>query len=238
MSITIGSTKTMTRFFNVLFHSVFTILGSTASRMTDVTYNLQDDTNIETMRNLRVGGNGQGRRNGQGYGYGGGRQNGGGGGGGGGGGRGWQGGGQGNGNSHRDIIQKLFDHRDEITREFTKETNAVDASTVSVASTTSNNPEVAGWIKLHVKQMEERMGSGMMVRHWDELFEKMFDHRNELTLDWEEVDGGVKAVMFANNPDSPCPKALADAHTKVISAFIENGRAEAQKNHPAPNACD
>ena len=136
-----------------------------------------------------------------------------------------------------ETIQKLFDHRDEISRNSVKETRTEDDSQLTVAYTTSGNPDVAGWIKLHVKQMVELTDSGMMMRHWDELFEEMFDHRNELTLDWKEVDGGVRAVMLAKNPDSRCLKALADAHTNLITLFIENGRAEARKNHPAPNEC-
>ena len=216
----------MTRFINLfLFHSVFTIIGSTASRITDAAYNLDDDTNVQTKRKLRFGAQGQGQGQHQG-----GR------------GQGWQGGGQGghgqgNGYGHMETIQKLFDHRDEISRNSVEETKLEDDSKVAMAYTTSGNSDVARWIKLHVKQMVELTDSGMMLRHWDDLFEEMFDHRNEMTLDWEEVDGGVRAVMSANNPDSPCPKALADAHTKLITAFIENGRAEAQKNHPAPNEC-
>jgi hypothetical protein len=208
-------------FKQLLLCPLLDTLGSMASGIKEYT---------PALRGLQYGGRGYG---GQGGGHGGGWQ---GGGRGGSPGAGWQDGGQGVGSDHRDIIQKLLDNREKISRVIKKEKNE-EGSDVNMAYTTTDDSDVAEWIKLHVKQMAERMDSGMMIRPWDELFVELYNKRNELTLDWEEMDNGVKATMMAANPDSPCLNALADAHGKLVTAFIENGRAEARKNHPAPNEC-
>lgn len=47
----------------------------------------------------------------------------------------------------------------------------------------------------------------------------------------EATEKGVKVIETSTDPKVA---ALIKAHAQVVSKFIENGRAEAMRNHPVP----
>lgn len=126
------------------------------------------------------------------------------------------------------VIHKLVAHREEITRTLTDD----DSMSLNLKATTvSNNPNVSEWIQLHVAQMQQLVQTDGRIRSWDPLFEALFDHREVLDLQFEVIDGGVEAVLVG---ETECAQALAEAHTRVISSFLENGYEELHKSHEVP----
>jgi hypothetical protein len=156
----------------------------------------------------------------------------------GGGGNGRGGGRNGNGGMNSEnmkLIHKLFDHRDQIHRELHYDD---DETTILSATTTSDDPDVAQWIKQHVADMKALKESGGRIRNWDPLFHALFDNGNKLNLqvDVEQPGNGVKAWMTADD-DAHCAAALAQEHYKTVSAFVENGWDEMHKEHEIPDVC-
>jgi uncharacterized protein len=183
-----------------------------------MTRSLAIDANVEmgVPRVLRGGG-------GMGYGGGGGGMGQGGGDGGGGGG--WN-------QERMEIIHKLLEYRSDIKREI----SPVTAGPYDlVTTTTSQKAEVAGWIKTHVAQMMDLVGSGGRIRNWDPLFNEIFDHVNEIQSDVNDVVGGVEVFLAGT---TVCGKALAEKHAAVVSAFLLNGYEELHQSHQAPSICD
>jgi hypothetical protein len=177
---------------------------------------------------------GAGQRRGE-EGHGGGGGGGGDGGGGYGGGGGGHGGGGYGGDGHGGeypmaTIQTLMQNRQDITREFFNRDTGV--STV----TTGNTDEVTDWIYQHVEEMMALTKSGGTIRNWDPLFQKLFQHSNELHLDCDKDERGVVCNFTG---DTECAIDLAQAHAQVISLFLANGPQEVQKDHgdDVPDTC-
>lgn len=203
-------------------------------------------------RNLRKGGerilrkgrgrngNGNGRNRQQGRNYGGNQA---------GQGRGGGGGANGNGNGHRGrnnggggffgrsnsmtTIQNLIDHRNEIEHSIDYDYHGPDG--VGLRTTiTSSNSQVSSWIQERVKQMIDCIENNQEPRSWDPLFAKTFERKDELNITATNIDDGVVADLLGL---TDCGKSLAKAHADLVTKFIENGRSELQKEHPAPLGC-
>lgn len=150
--------------------------------------------------------------------------------------RGNGGGGQGNGNgnndepSHQEIIQNLLDHRGDIIRSYTNTPTGIKASTWSLED------NVSGWLKTHVRQMKELVDSDSdVIRQWDDLFQKAFELRDYHDMRVNYTDNGVEVEQDGEND---CAVAILQAHAKVVSLFIERGRAETRLNHDVPEVCE
>jgi hypothetical protein len=194
------------------------------------------------QRNLRLGGRrdrGQNRGGGRGNGGGGGNKNGSGAGAGGGAGgfssstseTGGGGGGNGFGRSEEmGIIQNLIANRADINRTV-QDLGAGEFQT----ETTSERPEVAGWIQEHVQQMLELVYSGRKIRKWDPLFDVMFDRISELDTEVRTVDDGVIANLQGVTPCGGV--SLVEAQAYLVSKFISIGRQELHAAHEVPEEC-
>jgi len=156
--------------------------------------------------------------------------NGGGNGGGGGRGGGGNGGGGGGGNSgNMNTIHKLLDVRDDLSRTVTQTSNGVETYTWS-----DNNSQASTWLKQHVKQMDSLVKSGGRIRNWDPFFDAIFDHRDEIDLDYEETLDGMHVSLTGK---TACGTSLAQKHAAVVSAFINRGRNEVRREHSVPDEC-
>ena len=165
----------------------------------------------DNQRDLRYGhGNGQG----DGYGYGGGKHN----------------GRRGNA-AALEVIRNMMAHADDITRSITHKGNGVETFT------TSDDPEVAQWIKDHVIDMTSRMETGNRIRQRDPFFVEVFNHASgsELNCDLTETNG-VSCTHKAVTSNQ-CDIDLVQAHAQLVSLFLENGYDELMANHDPPDSC-
>ena len=127
----------------------------------------------------------------------------------------------------KDTIRQLMRNRHTIERHVAPIEEGV------FTETTSDNEQVASWIKQHVEDMKQLMADGGTMREWDPLFAAVFRHADDITLNCTDTNNGVECTHFS---DDKCGAELVKAHAKVVSAFIDNGPEEVWAEHEAP--CD
>ncbi len=126
----------------------------------------------------------------------------------------------------RDVFHELLSRHDVIDREVEDLPNGVRTVT------TSTDPEVAALIRLHVRQMVARLSEGMPVRRWDPLFAELVKHHEAITIEIEEVPGGLRVVETS---DDPQVVLLIRQHAhRGVSEFVERGFDRASEPSPLP----
>jgi hypothetical protein len=59
----------------------------------------------------------------------------------------------------------------------------------------------------------------------------VFKHTDTIVMKYDRTPKGVRVVETSSDP---YVARLIQAHADVVTAFINNGHAEAMKNHPVP----
>jgi len=119
-------------------------------------------------------------------------------------------------------IHALFDNHAKIRRDLKLTTTGY------TATTESDDPKVAAALQKHVKQMQERLGSGLSVRRWDPAFAEYCDHYDELDHQFTTTAKGVRMTVTGKNAAAI---KIAQNHAKVVSAFAAHGWSEHDKKH-------
>lgn len=125
----------------------------------------------------------------------------------------------------QEVFHYLLANHDKIQRTVTKTEKGVETLTES------DSPEVAAKIQEHVSAMHRRVVEGRGLRFWDELFSAVFKHHKSIKMDYTKTEKGVKVVETS---DDPLVIGLIQAHSDVVSLFVDSGFDEAEKNHPVP----
>jgi len=125
----------------------------------------------------------------------------------------------------RAIFHELLAHHGEITRTVTEIPGGVETLTES------NDPRIAKQIREHVYWMKQRMKAGNPIRRRDPLFAELFRHADEITFEYSETDGGVRATETSADP---YVTKLIRAHARAVSGFVADGFAAARENHDLP----
>lgn len=86
--------------------------------------------------------------------------------------------------------------------------------------TESSDPAVTAKIKDHAQAMQARMKAGAPVRIWDPVFEDLFRHHDQVTLEVTPTDRGVKVTETSRDPEAI---ALMRSHAIGVSAFVRHG---------------
>jgi hypothetical protein len=128
-----------------------------------------------------------------------------------------------------DVFHFLLDHRADIKRTVKDLDNGVETVTES------DKPDVAKKIREHVAAMHQRVKDGKGIHLRDPLFAEVFRHSDKIRMTVVKTDKGVKVTETS---DDPYVAKLIQAHTAVVTKFIENGHGEARKNHPLPEKSD
>lgn len=123
----------------------------------------------------------------------------------------------------RETIHTLFEKRDRIHREVKETKDGYEALTES------DDPTVAKALKLHVRQMEKRLKSGLSVRRWDPAFAQYCDHYDEMEHRFEETEHGLRMIVTATDP---LVARIARNHAGVVSKFVSEGWTEHDREHP------
>ena len=98
--------------------------------------------------------------------------------------------------------------------------------------TTSPNPELAQFIRTHVRQMKERVEEGQPIRRMDPVFREIFEHGDEIDMEIEDIEGGVRVVETSDNPQVTL---LIRQHAKrAVSEFVDEGMQRAMEPTPLP----
>jgi hypothetical protein len=133
-----------------------------------------------------------------------------------------QGGGRGMPAEAQEQIHALFDNHAKISRDLKLTTTGY------TATTESDDPKVAAALQKHVKQMQDRLKSGLSVRRWDPAFAEYCDHYDVLDHQFTATAKGVRMTVTGKNAVAI---KIAQNHAKVVSAFAAHGWSEHDKKH-------
>lgn len=128
--------------------------------------------------------------------------------------------------SHHGNIHGLLDRHEAIDRSVQEIAGGVETVT------TSDDPEVTGMIREHVRQMQQRMESGFGVRHWDPLFVELFRHHAEIEMVIEDVPGGVRVRETSESAD--VTELIRQHAVRGVSEFVAGGHERARQPTPLP----
>lgn len=123
-----------------------------------------------------------------------------------------------------DTIHSLFDSHTKFEREVQHTDNGY------ISKTTSNDPRAVKLIQTHVKQMEERLNKGMMVRGWDPAYVEFVKHYDDIEIKVQNIENGVEVVAVGATEDA---RKVARNHAMIVSKFVEHGWKEHDVSHPA-----
>jgi hypothetical protein len=124
----------------------------------------------------------------------------------------------------RKEIHTLFDRHDTITRSLELTEHGY------TATTESSDPAVAKVLRDHVRNMEKRLASGLMVRRWDPAFEEYVSYYDQIEHRFTATDRGLKAEVKGTTPEAV---KVARNHAKAVSDFVNHGWGAHDRRHPA-----
>ena len=122
----------------------------------------------------------------------------------------------------------VHDYRHEIERRVDEVENGV----VTVTRAPSSEAAAAA-IRRHVGEMKQLLEEGGRVRMWDPLFRELFAHADEIVMELEELEDGMKVTETSDDPEVV---ALIRAHARKVTEFIERGPAAVHEETPLPAA--
>jgi len=124
----------------------------------------------------------------------------------------------------RENLHRLFDQHKQIERKVTL------SETGYSATTTSTNPVLVRALQAHVKQMNERLESGLMVRRWDPAFAEYVAFYSDMNHKFTKIPNGIKATVTGKTPEAI---RVAQNHAQVIADFAAHGWEAHDRSHPA-----
>ena len=122
----------------------------------------------------------------------------------------------------QEAIHTLFDNHTKIKRTVEMTDSGYKSRTVS------DDPEIARTIQKHVREMRERLGSGLMIRRWDPAFAELVEHYEAIDHEFKEVEGGVEMIASGKTPEAV---KVAQNHARIVSGFVEKGPAQMHEKH-------
>jgi hypothetical protein len=126
----------------------------------------------------------------------------------------------------RDVFHELLGNHEKIKRQVEDIPGGVRTVT------TSDDPEIAALIQLHVRQMAARFDAGMPVRKWDPVFAELHKHYDKVTLTFEDIPGGLRVVETSD--DSQVTLLIRQHAHRGVSEFVERGFDRAHEATPMP----
>lgn len=121
----------------------------------------------------------------------------------------------------------LLKHHAQIDRKVTETPDGI------IATTRSDDPQIAALIRKHAVSMHERMEKGLGLRHWDPAFAEIFAQADKVEMHIELLPDGVRVI---ERSDDPNVAILIHAHGAVVSGFVEGGAKVAAQESPLPDA--
>jgi len=124
------------------------------------------------------------------------------------------------------LFSQLLEHHTQLKRETEKLPNGI------ISRTTSENAELAKVLIEHVAGMERRFAKGRAIRSWDPLFAALFEHRNEIKMEYHPIENGVEAKLTAEDPKIV---ELIYAHDTTLHNFVNEGFEASKQQSPKPD---
>ncbi len=97
--------------------------------------------------------------------------------------------------------------------------------------TTTDDPELVAVLQQHVAEMARLIEEGGRIRNWDPLFSTIFDHREAIRMEIENLPDGV---LVTETSDDPRVAALIRAHADKVDDFVARGVDAYRESTPLP----
>lgn len=127
------------------------------------------------------------------------------------------------------LFSQLIEHHDQLQRTTEKLSNGI------LARTTSNNSHLVNVLQEHVIGMEKRFAGGRAIRSWDPLFAALFEYKDQMTLEYHNLENGVEARLTATDPNII---ELIQCHDLTLHGFVNEGPAAGKRESPKPDWLD
>ncbi len=124
------------------------------------------------------------------------------------------------------LFSKLLEYHTELKRETEKLANGI------CSRTTSSNPDLAKTIQDHVEGMEKRFGMGRAIRSWDPLFSALFEYKDQIRMEYRNIEGGVEAILTSEDPKII---ELIHCHDETLHGFVNEGFDAGKRESPKPD---
>ena len=121
-------------------------------------------------------------------------------------------------------IHLLFNQHEAVRRTVTMTPNGY------VALTESDDSKVAAALKAHVRQMEERLEAGLMVRRHDPAFVEFAEYYDKIHHVIEPTEKGLKVTVTGETASAV---KVAQNHATVVTDFATNGWEGHDRDHAA-----
>jgi hypothetical protein len=98
-------------------------------------------------------------------------------------------------------------------------------------STTTEDPELTESLREHVRQMANLIREGGRIRNWDPLFQEIFERRDAIHMEINDIEGGVEVIETSEDSQVAL---LIQAHARKVDDFVARGRAAYREETPLP----
>ena len=123
-------------------------------------------------------------------------------------------------------IRQLLASHDQVQREVENVPGGVRTMTVS------DDSEVTGLIRQHVREMHARYDRDQPIRMMDPVFRELFRHRDRATMEIEDIPGGVQVLHTSEDPEVT---SLIRQHAReFVSEAAAQGMERAMQSTPLP----
>lgn len=114
----------------------------------------------------------------------------------------------------------------------TREVEEIEGGVRTLTRVATTDPALREVLLTHVRQVSDLIASGGRVRAWDPLFAEIFDHYDEIEMQIEELDDGVRVTETSTNPEVT---KLIRAHAAKVNDFLARGHAAVHEATPLPD---
>ncbi|MDG6774178.1 hypothetical protein QCB45_07525 [Thiomicrorhabdus sp. ZW0627] len=127
------------------------------------------------------------------------------------------------------LFSELLEKHTQLKRHTVKLENGIRSTT------TASNAELGKVIQQHVEGMEKRFGMGRAIRSWDPLFAALFEYKDQIKMEYRNVENGVEATLTS---DDPKLVELIHAHDETLHGFVDRGFEAGGEESPKPSWLD
>lgn len=136
--------------------------------------------------------------------------------------------------SEHEVIMELLQHHDQIVRTTVQIFDETGRFVGVLTNTTSANPNIAASLQAHVHQMHHLEESGNKVRQWDPLYNEMFHHLEDITMEHQFLVDGISVL---HTGQTECAIELIQKHAGVVTSFVQDGYEAFWREHQVPEVC-
>ncbi len=124
------------------------------------------------------------------------------------------------------LFKELLAKHGQLKRETTLLENGIRSTT------TAATPELVRILQEHVLGMEQRFGRDRAIRSWDPLFAALFEHKDEIKMEYRNIEHGIEAVLTTDNPKLV---ELIQCHDATLHGFVDRGFEAGGEESPKPS---